>query len=171
MKSETALDGFVGPAMNIMHDTEDRDVSRRGEELSAKLRKSARYLERGQRNQEAYNGALSQSLTLLDQAIAQTLVEDRKELEKARTQLAVLAGNPVVESSLDDMQQRFEQEGQRRLTEVQADSEQTNVSHHGRPLWDLFETSMVGLSGSRERVEAETESLDSVIVQLRASSS
>jgi hypothetical protein len=168
-KSEAALDGFVGPAMNIMHDDEVRDVSRRGEELSLKLRKSARYLDRGQKNQEAFDGALKQALPLLDQAVSQaTLEKDRQDLKAASAELGVLAGDPAVESSLSSLWSRYENEGQPRLAEVQGDKDGVNVSRQGRPLWDLFENSMVDLSQSTKAVQAEQVDLESVIARLRA---
>lgn len=167
-KSEDALDEFVGPAMNITQDNEERNVSQRGEELAWKLRKSARYLERSQRNQDAFNNALSQAVPLLDQAASQSESKERQvELSSVAADLLKLSNNRELESTLSSLDARYQNEGQPRLDAVQKDTDGVDVSHHGRPLWNLFESSMIALSDGRQQAGREVESLDRMIERLQ----
>ena len=155
-KAEAALDGFVGAAMNISHDNEERNVSHQGDELSVKSRKGDRYLERGQVNQSAYNNALSEAATHLTAAReASEPGQDKRRLDTALSTLQSLSANQEVEASVYSIKERLSHDVAGRLTEVKGDQPGRDVSHHGRPLWDLFEASMVQLDDTRGVVQAE----------------
>ena len=166
-KAEAALDEFVGAAMNISNDNLERNVSRQGEELSIKARKGSRYIERGQVNQSAYNSALSDSLPLLEQAVAQSNQETvRAELDRSLQELRALSANSVLENRIDSVDQALGQDAAARLEIVKNDGEGQDVSAHGRPLWNIFENSMTSLHGSRELAGSEGDTLADLIERL-----
>ncbi len=168
-KAEAALDEFVGAAMNISNDNAERNVSRQGEELSLKVRKSSRYIERGQVNQSAYNSALSDSIPLLEQAVAQSNQETaRAELDRSLQDLRALSANSELENRIGSVDQALGQDATSRLEIVKNDGEGQDVSAHGRPLWNIFENSMTSLHGGRELAAQEGNTLDSLIARLQS---
>ena len=168
-KAEAALDEFVGAAMNITNDNAERNVSHQGEELSLKARKSSRYIERGQVNQTAYNSALSDSIPMLEQAVAQSHQESVKaELDRSLQELRALSANSELENRIGSVDLALGQDATARLEIVKNDSEGQDVSAHGRPLWNIFENSMTSLHGSRELAGQEGDTLASLIERLES---
>lgn len=168
-KAEAALDEFVGAAMNISNDNAERNVSRQGEELSLKARKSSRYIERGQVNQTAYNNALSDSIPLLEKAAAQSNQETaRAELDRSLQELRALSANSDLENRIGSVDRALGQDATARLEIVKNDGEGQDVSAHGRPLWNIFENSMTSLHESRRLAGQEGDTLASLIERLES---
>ena len=168
-KAEAALDEFVGAAMNISNDNAERNVSKQGEELSLKVRKSSRYIERGQVNQSAYNSALSDSIPLLEQAVAGSSRQTtRAELSRSLEELRALSANSELESRIDSVDHALGRDATARLEVVENDGEGRDVSAHGRPLWNIFENSMTSLHGGRDLATREGDTLDSLITRLES---
>lgn len=166
LKSRSALDGYVGPAMNIMHDNEERNVSRLGSELSSKVRRSARYLNRGEANQSAYNKALAEAADSLQLALEQATQETNKStLSQALTDLDQLRADPGTEGQLKAVDGRLS-EGRTRLGEVEQDAPGRDVSHQGRPIWNLFGAAQRELNAARDAVKSDQTLLDAVIEDL-----
>lgn len=165
-KARKALDGYVGPAMNIMHDNEDRNVSRLGESMLAQLRRGDRYLTRGEVNQSAYNKALSQAANSLQQALEQASQEkDKAVLSQTLTDLDQLSADNATEDQIATIDGRFS-EGQIRLEDVEKDAPGRDVSHHGRPVWNLFEQSQRDLDSARVEVKSDRNRLEALMVNL-----
>ena len=168
-KAEAALDEFVGAAMNISNDNAKRNVSHQGEELSLKARKSSRYIERGQVNQTAYNSALSDSIPLLEQALAGSSQEPtRAELSRSLEELRALSTNSELEDRIGSVDRALGQDASARLEIVKNDGEGQDVSAHGRPLWNIFENSMTSLHESRELAGREGDTLAFLITRLES---
>ena len=62
----------------------------------------------------------------------------------------------------------FSEEGKPRLQAVENDQPGTDVSEHGKPIWDLFENSLVAMEATGERLEIEQQTLESMIARLSA---
>lgn len=168
-KAEAALDGFVGPAMNIQNDDTNRSVARQGDELALKVRKSDRYTNRGVVNQSAYNNALSDSLPLLDEAFLRTSDEPgRAIIREARDSVRRLAGDSRVEDQISSVSSALQDDAKVRLKAVSADAEGRDVSEHGRPIWDLFESGMTSLSDTQSLANREKTQLQAIISDLQS---
>ena len=168
-KAEAALDEFVGAAMNISNDNAERNCSRHGEELSIKARKSSRYLERGKVNQSAYNGALSDSIPMLEQAVAQAGEQSTKlKISRALDDLRTLSANPELETQIGAVDGALTNDATPRLEIVKNDADGQDVSEHGRPLWNIFENSMTSLDRSRDLAGREEAAVASLVARLEA---
>jgi hypothetical protein len=167
-KAESALDGFVGAATNIAHDSPERDVSRLGQELQMKVRKGERYLTRGAVNQDAYNKALGEAARWVEVARNQSGDQlEKQELSEVLNSLEKLSSDSQVEDRTKSVNSILTGECRSRLTEVENDSEGQDVSRHGRPVWNIFENSMVSLSHTRRLANSEKEQLEAVAATLR----
>lgn len=165
-KARNALDGYVGPAMNIMHDNEERNVSRLGASMSAQLRRGDRYLTRSEVNQSAYNKALSEAADSLQLALEQAVEKkDKAVLTRALGDLDRLRSDNATESRIETINGQFS-EGKTRLEDVEQDAPGRDVSHHGRPIWNLFEQSQRDLDSARTDTQSDKTRLEAVIGNL-----
>ena len=167
-KAEFAMDDYVGPAMNIRNDNGERNMSHQGRELSVKLRKGDRYLGRAEANQSAYNNALSRADQSLREAVGQSVAEEKTRLTEILNDLSTLAADTQVEEEAARLRKGFSEEGTPRLQAVENDQPGTDVSEHGKPIWDLFENSLVAMEATGERLEIEQQTLESMIARLSA---
>lgn len=167
-KAEFAMDDYVGPAMNIRNDNGERNMSHQGRELSVKLRKGDRYLGRAEANQSAYNNALSRADQSLREAVEQSVAEEKTRLTEILNDLSTLAADTQVEEEAARLRKGFSEEGKPRLQAVENDQPGTDVSEHGKPIWDLFENSLVAMEATGERLEIEQQTLESMIARLSA---
>lgn len=162
-KAEDALDEFVGAAMNISNDTPHHNVSRQGDGLAMKIRKSERYLGRFEANQGAFNGALSEGAEHLRAAVEQS---QNKEMRALLHDLNKLREDKALESRVETVMSGFQEEGKPRLDVVRSDAEGKDVSEHGRPIWNLFENSMTTLETSAAVAGGEQAEVDRLISRL-----
>lgn len=167
-KAEFSMDDYVGPAMNIRNDNGERSMSHQGRELSVKLRKGDRYLERAEVNQSAYNGALSRADQSLREAVEQSATEEKARLTEILNDLTTLAADAQVEEQTARLRENFSNEGKPRLQAVENDQPGTDVSEHGKPIWDLFENSLVAMEATGRKLETEQHTLQSMIDRLSA---
>ena len=167
-KAEFAMDDYVGPAMNIRNGNGERNMSHQGRELSVKLRKGDRYLGRAEANQSAYNNALSRADQSLREAVEQSVAEEKTRLTEILNDLSTLAADTQVEEEAARLRKGFSEEGKPRLQAVENDQPGTDVSEHGKPIWDLFENSLVAMEATGERLEIEQQTLESMIARLSA---
>lgn len=167
-KAERALDGFVGAAMNISLDNEERNVSRQGQELSQRIRKGDRYLKRGEVNQSAYNKALLSGTESLELAVRGASTQaDKQVLSQALTDLQTISGDTEVETKIAGIKSQLTDEAQSRLREVEKDEVGRNVSEHGRPVWNIFENSMVEIDSTQGLAKSEKAALGDILERLR----
>ena len=168
-KAEAALDGFVGSAMNISHDNAERDVSRLGRELAAKVRRGERYITRGEVNQSAYNNALTDAADFMKKAVSEESQESqRQELSSLLARLKSISEDTQVEQGIGGVKSLLDEECKPRLDDVMADTAGRDVHHHGRPIWNTFENSMVGLNSTEAMARKEKQSLEQLISDLEA---
>ena len=143
-------------------------MSHQGRELSVKLRKGDRYLGRAEANQSAYNNALSRADQSLREAVEQSVAEEKTRLTEILNDLSTLAADTQVEEEAARLRKGFSEEGKPRLQAVENDQPGTDVSEHGKPIWDLFENSLVAMEATGERLEIEQQTLESMIARLSA---
>lgn len=153
--------------MNISHDTVERDVSRLGGELNAKVRRGERYLKRGEVNQSAYNKALTEASGHMSQAMSEESRESTKqELSLLLLRLKKISSDLHVEQGIESVKSLLNEEGKPRLEEVAQDAKGVDVSHHGRPIWNVFENSMVSLNNTAAAAATDKSALDLLIADL-----
>jgi len=167
-KAELAMDDYVGPAMNIRNDNGDRSMVHQGRELSVKLRKGDRYLGRAEVNQSAYNNALAKADQFLGQAVKQSADDEKAKLSQILQELRTLSADTRVEEQATGLRKAFSEEGRPRLEAVENDQPGRDVSEHGKPIWDLFETSLVVMEQTGRQLESEQQTLESLIGRLTA---
>ena len=141
-----ALDEYVGTAVNISNDDGTRNSSNHGRELSSRVGRGLRWSSRAANYEQGARKDISESLGLLDEALASSCEpQERDQIQMARSLLVRGADTRtergLIEQTLDNLENRLPQH----LSAVEADQAGKDVSSHGRPIIRLFENTLVSL--------------------------
>jgi hypothetical protein len=141
-----ALDGYVGPVINVSNDSETRSVAKQGNTLSRMADQAERSSGKADKDQKGASSSLFWAISNIDEALQGGLSPaNREDLLTARTYLQQDQDIAKNRQTLQVAVQSLGPDATPHLQAVQGDSPGQDVSAHAEPLNGYFETSLAGL--------------------------